>query len=216
MTRPTIKADKMPSRAHGPTTIMDGPSLFAPILFLGRLMAAALLALALLAMAAQVTPARDLAVEADLWPELLVEVGHGDFELVPTIERYGLVVTELGPLDENGDLYSFSFSVAMSSFGTTVVANNGLRSWRISFVSGELLAQVFQVRSNTADELSVTSAFGPLNGLAVGDLLFVEQVPVRQPIQPMRDEQGPFIPNEHTDLWLAQGSAVTPKNLEEL
>jgi len=118
-------------------------------------------------------------------PASLIEAGHGDFS-VQMVPRYGIMVTDVGEPDADGNVYSFNFSVSMSSFNSTVVAINGMRAWRISVVSGELIGSTFQVRSNDTEEMSITSAFGPLTGLVPGDLMLVERIPVVQPVQPIQ------------------------------
>lgn len=118
-------------------------------------------------------------------PASLIEAGHGDFS-VQMVPRYGLMVTEVGEPDAEGHVYSFNFSVEMSSFNSTVVAINGMRAWRVSVVSGELIGSTFQVKANDTEQMSVTSAFGPLTGLVAGDLLLVERIPVPQPVQPLQ------------------------------
>lgn len=118
-------------------------------------------------------------------PASLIEAGHGDFS-VQMVPRYGLKVTEVGAPDAEGNVYSFNFSVEMSSFNSTIVAINGMRAWRISVVSGELIGTTFQVKANDIEQMSVTSAFGPLTGLVKGDLLLVERIPVPQPVQPIQ------------------------------
>ena len=53
----------------------------------------------------------------------------------------------------------------------------------ITIVSGDLLGSEFQVAANDQLEVTVTDDFGPLNGLAEGDFLLVEQIAVRLPPQ---------------------------------
>jgi hypothetical protein len=88
-------------------------------------------------------------------------------------------VTAIGAPNEAGEIFSFEIDVA----GLTL---NELRSWRITFVGGELFAYVYQVRTNDGSRIEVTSLDGPLNGIAVGDGLLIEDLPMRRPAPQMR------------------------------
>jgi hypothetical protein len=89
-------------------------------------------------------------------------------------------VTAVGTPDAEGNILSFTVDISD-------LASNELRSWRITFVSGALYAYVFQVRGNEGSVITVTSLDGPLNGLAVGDGMLIEQTPVDRPTPQMRN-----------------------------
>lgn len=98
----------------------------------------------------------------------------------PAVPRVRGVVTALGAPDDQGNIYIFEAQTV-----DRPVVLNELKSWRLTIVSGERLASVFQVRTNTANIIEVTSPYGPLNGLAEGDLFFAEKIspppPPRRP-----------------------------------
>ncbi|MGD9738807.1 MAG: hypothetical protein AB7O56_03135 [Bauldia sp.] len=110
---------------------------------------------------------------AALTPELIL-VGHGA-EMAQIVPRLPGRVTAVGEPDADGNIYSFEIDI-------TDLALNEIRSWRLTFVSGELFAYVFQIRENDGPRVSVTSIDGPLNGIAVGDGFLIEQTPVRRPV----------------------------------
>lgn len=110
---------------------------------------------------------------------VLILTGHAGDAMV-TMRRFPLRVTAVGSPDENGNVWSFEIDM-------TDLAPNELRSWRITFVSGALFAYVFQVRENAGTSVTVTSLDGPLNGIAVGDGMLVEQVQMQRPAPQMRN-----------------------------
>jgi hypothetical protein len=107
-------------------------------------------------------------------PVLLV--GHGDLLFAPAVRRFRGIVTALGALDEQGHLYSFDTTTVEGP-----IAANEVRSWRVTILSGELLGSVFQVKSNTPTTITITTPYGPLNGLVEGDLFLVEEIPPPPP-----------------------------------
>ena len=108
----------------------------------------------------------------------LILAGHNP-DIPAAVRRAMGRVTAVGAPNEEGNVLSFTVDIAD-------LAPNELRSWRITFVSGELYAYVFQVRANEGPVITVTSLDGPLNGLAVGDGLLIEQTPVDRPTPQMR------------------------------
>ena len=140
-----------------------------------------LAALALMtALTSLATPAA-VAGAAELWllgDERLMLTGHGA-EVAETYRRVAGRVTEVGLPDDEGNIYSFEIDIEH-------LATNQLRSWRITFFSGERYAHVFQIKANEGATISVTSLDGPLNGLAVDDAMLIEDVPVSRPTPQMR------------------------------
>jgi hypothetical protein len=123
----------------------------------------------------------------------VIPVGH-DVNAAPSVRRFALVVTKLGPPDPKGQIYAFTVSLDENPATTgrdgqpvrkQAFAQNEIRSWRITVVSGELLGSEFQVEANDQLEVRVTPDFGPLNGLVAGDFMLVEEVAVRLPPQPV-------------------------------
>ena len=108
----------------------------------------------------------------------LILAGHNP-DIPAAVRRAMGRVTAVGAPNEEGHILSFTVDIAD-------LAPNELRSWRITFVSGELYAYVFQVRGNEGPVITVTSLDGPLNGLAVGDGLLIEQTPIDRPTPQMR------------------------------
>jgi hypothetical protein len=134
------------------------------------------LAVALLATApALAAEFRPLVAEA---PGRLILAGHNP-DVPAAVRRAIGRVTAVGDPDANGNILSFTVDIAD-------LAPNELRSWRLTFVSGALYAYVFQVRGNEGATITVTSLDGPLNGLAVGDGMLIEQTPIDRPTPQMR------------------------------
>lgn len=112
---------------------------------------------------------------------ILIFTGHAGVDLLTPMRRFALRVTAIGEPDAEGKIWSFEVDM-------TDLRPNELRSWRITFVSGELFAYVFQVRENEGTSVTVTSLDGPLNGIAIGDGFLVEQVQMQRPAPQMRNQ----------------------------
>jgi len=148
------------------------------------------LALPVLALPSSARPLRGATVDAAASPRI-IRVGH-DVNAAQSVPRFALVVAAVGPVNAKGEVYSFTVSLdqnppTVGRDGQPVhkqtFALNEIRSWRITIVSGDLLGSEFQVAANDQLEVTVTDDFGPLNGLAEGDFLLVEQIAVRLPPQ---------------------------------
>jgi hypothetical protein len=100
--------------------------------------------------------------------------GHDNIEVDPALKRYAGQITGLGEPDAKGDIYSFR---AKRIRADTEFAPDELRGWRVTILAGKRFANVFEVRGNTGDEIIVTPAKGPLNGIAVKDVFVVENIP---------------------------------------
>ena len=105
-----------------------------------------------------------------------VALGHEDDEgahVDPALKRYLGQITALGTPDAKGDIYSFR---AKRLYADTPFAPDELRGWRLSILAGKRYANVFEVRSNSGDEIAVTADKGPLNGIKVKDVFVVEHM----------------------------------------
>jgi hypothetical protein len=102
-------------------------------------------------------------------------VAHEPMDPGPAYRRYTGKVTALGSPDEGGRIYSFRAMPVGP--GVTAPAANELRGWRLTILAGKRFASAFEVKSNTATEITVAARDGPLNGLAVSDVFIVEAIP---------------------------------------
>lgn len=100
--------------------------------------------------------------------------GHDNVAVDPALKRYAGQITALGEADAKGDIYSFR---AKRIRAETQFERDELRGWRLTFLAGKRFSNVFEVRSNTGDEIVVTSAKGPLNGISVKDVFVLENIP---------------------------------------
>jgi len=106
-------------------------------------------------------------------PVALGHEGDDDVHADPALKRYTGQITALGAPDANGDIYSFR---AKRLRAETEFAPDELRGWRLIILAGKRYANVFEVRSNSGDEIFVTAAKGSLNGIAVKDVFVVENM----------------------------------------
>jgi len=104
----------------------------------------------------------------------LALAGHDNIEVDPALKRYAGQITALGAPDAKGDIYSFR---AKRIRAETEFGPDELRGWRLTILAGKRFANVFEVRGNTGDEIIVSAAKGPLNGIAVRDVFVVENIP---------------------------------------
>lgn len=105
----------------------------------------------------------------------LALAGHDNIEVDPALKRYAGQIVGLGEPDAKGDIYSVR---AKRIRAETPFGLDELRGWRLTILAGKRFANVFEVGGNTGDEITVTSAKGPLNGVAVKDVFVVENIPV--------------------------------------
>jgi hypothetical protein len=105
----------------------------------------------------------------------LSRVAHEPMDPGPAYRRYTGKVTALGDPDEGGRIYSFHAMPVGP--GVTAPAANELKGWRLTILAGKRFASAFEVKSNTATEVTVAARDGPLNGLAVSDVFIVEDIP---------------------------------------
>ena len=107
------------------------------------------------------------------WP--LLVAGHDNTDADPALKRYAGQITALGPPDAKGEIYTFR---AKRIYAETEFGPDELRGWRLTILAGKRYANVFEVRSNTGDEITVTATKGPLNGIAIKDVFVVENIPL--------------------------------------
>src|SRR3954466_11038680 len=105
-----------------------------------------------------------------------VALGHEGDEgshVDPALKRYSGQITGLGTPDAKGDIYSFR---AKRLYADTQFTPDELRGWRLTILAGKRYANVFEVRSNSGDEIVVSAAKGPLNGIKVKEVFVVENM----------------------------------------
>jgi len=105
----------------------------------------------------------------------LALAGHDNIDVDPALKRYAGQITALGAPDAKGDIYTFR---AKRIRAETDFGPDELRGWRLTILAGKRFANVFEVRSNTGEEITVTAVKGPLNGIAVKDVFVVENIPL--------------------------------------
>lgn len=104
--------------------------------------------------------------------------GHDPITVDPALKRYGGQVIALGPTDPEGRIYSMQVKRLPSDAGYSPAE---LRGWRLTMLAGKRFSHAFEVQDNTATQITVTSADGPLNGIGVNDVFVIENTPlVRQ------------------------------------
>jgi hypothetical protein len=100
--------------------------------------------------------------------------GHDTIEVDRALKRYAAQITALGEADAKGHIYSLR---AKRIRAETAFEPDELRGWRLTILAGKRFANVFEVSSNTGDEIVVTAVKGPLNGIAVRDVFVLENIP---------------------------------------
>jgi hypothetical protein len=90
----------------------------------------------------------------------------------PVVRRFAGHVSQLGTPGQNGHLYIFETAALRRDADR--FPPGSLRSWRLTFVSGDRFGAVYRVANNTDTEVIVTSAGDPLDGVAVGDGFLIE------------------------------------------
>lgn len=108
--------------------------------------------------------ARRLTLAAALMLLAPAYAGHDDVKVDPALKRNPGKVTALA------SVHSFE----AKPLRATAFVPNELRGWRLTVLAGERFGAAFRVSGNTESRITVD---GPLDGLAVGDLFIVEQVP---------------------------------------
>jgi len=104
----------------------------------------------------------------------LIQVGHDNVVVDPTVRRYSGMVAGLGAPDSKGQLFSFKAApLGPRSFPLT---HDDLRGWRMTMLAGKRFGEVFTVSGNTETEITVTGEKGPLTGLAEHDVFIIESV----------------------------------------
>jgi len=108
--------------------------------------------------------------------------GHDDAVWVePALTRLSGIITALGEPDAQGRIYSFRGTpIGPPATTPKEYPPEGLRGWRLTFLAGQRFSAAFEVRSNSGSEITVNSADGPLNGIAVRDLFVVEEIELKR------------------------------------
>jgi hypothetical protein len=101
--------------------------------------------------------------------------GHDNVQVDPAFKRYAGQVVALGRPDENGRVYSLQVKrlPAAPDF-----APDELRGWRLTLLAGKRFAQAYEVTGNTGTEVTVSTKGEPLDGVAVKDVLVIENAPL--------------------------------------
>jgi hypothetical protein len=90
----------------------------------------------------------------------------------PLVRRFAGHVSALGRAGPDGHVYTFATAALMRD--AALFPPGSLRSWRLTFISGDRLGAVFRVADNSDSEIIVTGAGDPLDGVAVGDGFLTE------------------------------------------
>lgn len=107
----------------------------------------------------------------------------------PVLRRFTGKVTGLGAAGKAGHIYT----LRVEPIGPKMVppARNELRGWRLTVLKGARFGSVFWVHGNTANEITVRSKDGWLDGMIAGDLFVAEQLhPNAPPATSRRDDDG--------------------------
>lgn len=102
-----------------------------------------------------------------------IRAGHDGLEVARALERHAGQVVGLGEPDAAGRVYSLRVKRLPAAPGFAV---DELRGWRLTMLAGKRFSHVFEVRGNTASEITVSPRDGPLDGVAVNDLFVVEKI----------------------------------------
>jgi len=97
----------------------------------------------------------------------------------PLVRRLAGHVSALGRTGADSHLYAFETAALQRDAAR--FPPGSLRSWRLTFVSGERLGAVFRIADNTNSQIVVTTAGDPLDGIAVGDAFLIEDRIERTP-----------------------------------
>lgn len=110
----------------------------------------------------------------------LAHAGHDDDARVdPALKRLAGMITALGEPDAEGRIYSFRGTpIGPPATTPDAYAPGGLRGWRLTMLAGKRFAAVFEVKSNTESDITVSALDGPLNGIAVRDVFVVEEIAI--------------------------------------
>ena len=104
-----------------------------------------------------------------------VRAGHDNIVMDPAFKRYAGQVVGLGTPDGQGRVYSVQVKrlPAAPDF-----APDELRGWRLTMLAGKRFATAYEIVGNTATEVTVSAKGQPLDGVAVKDVLVIENAPL--------------------------------------
>ena len=109
----------------------------------------------------------------------LIRTGHGDYYVNPATRRFTGTVAAVGAPDADGHIVSFT--LAPIGPGATPPEPNSMVGWRLTLLAGKRFASAFEVRSNTATEVTVVPRGGSLEGIAVPDVFLIEEPDPKAP-----------------------------------
>ena len=101
--------------------------------------------------------------------------GHDNVVVDPAFKRHAGPVVALGRPDAQGHVYSLQLKrlPAAADF-----APDELRGWRLTLLAGKRFSQAFEVVGNTGTEVTVSPKGESLEGVAVKDVLVIENTPL--------------------------------------
>jgi hypothetical protein len=99
----------------------------------------------------------------------------------PSLKRLTGRVTALGAADAKGLILSFK-AIPIGPKADLAAGFEPLSGWRVTVLAGKRFGDVFEVKSSTPDEITVTSENGSLAGLEPKDVFVVEQIGVTPPV----------------------------------
>ena len=101
--------------------------------------------------------------------------GHDNVVVDPAFKRHAGQVVALGKADAQGHIYSLQLKrlPAAPDF-----APDELRGWRLTLLAGKRFSQAFEVVGNTGTEVTISPKGESLEGVAVKDVLVIENTPL--------------------------------------
>lgn len=101
--------------------------------------------------------------------------GHDNVVVDPAFKRHAGQVVALGKADAQGHIYSLQLKrlPAAPDF-----APDELRGWRLTLLAGKRFSQAFEVVGNSGTEVTVSPKGESLEGVAVKDVLVIENTPL--------------------------------------
>ena len=103
---------------------------------------------------------------------LFTLVGHEGMRVDVLPVQHITRVVARGQPEKDGHIYSFS--TAYVNFRP-----DELQSWRLSILGGQLVGGTFQIAGNGSNSITVTNLNGSLDKVAVGDVVMIDSVIVR-------------------------------------
>jgi hypothetical protein len=104
--------------------------------------------------------------------------GH-EPDVNPAMRRFTGVVIATGRPDASGHRYSLRIDPIGPR--SSPPQPDELKGWRLTVLAGKRFASVFRVAGNTADEIVVDAADGPVDGIEARDVFVVEEIDAARP-----------------------------------